>query len=169
MSKTEDSNDMSRENTTDSDFLKKSESNETNNKQVSEEFTDEKSQIESESYKGGEEEELDEEMLIEEQCEDTINEEDEEEESKKFVSNKKPVIIEEDLSNDQINSSKTETVIAENKVILDELLNDLNYSVVLTFFDKFREHLQLADYNYKTLESNLLNTKASKFLNEILF
>ena len=150
MSKIEETNDNnpSNENTTEksSESIKKT-------KNLNSE--DEKSQIESESNKGLDDEEEHEE-------EDTVNEEDEEEESKKFVSNKKPVIIDDDLSNDPVNSSKAEAVIAENKVILEELLNDLNYSVILTFFDKFREHLQIAEYTYKNLESNLLNTKASK-------
>jgi hypothetical protein len=96
--------------------------------------------------------------------EDTIEED--EEESKNYSLNKKPVIIDEDLSSDQTNLKNEVEIIATN---LEELLTDMNYSVILAFFDKFRQ--QFVDYTYKSLESNLLNTKACKlfvFYNFIL-
>ena len=52
----------------------------------------------------------------------------------------------------------------EQNELLNKLFNNVNYAIILAFFDKFSEHLGLKDItNFKNFDSSLINKKTSNF------
>jgi hypothetical protein len=65
----------------------------------------------------------------------------------------------------ETNEVKEEINQQETTELLDKLLNNVNYGVILAFLDKFSSYLTIKEYKFKELESSLINTKISKLLN----
>jgi hypothetical protein len=60
-----------------------------------------------------------------------------------------------------LRSDEADVSVLKDETSLRELLNDINYSVILAYWDKFREHLQVQEYTFNNLETHLLNKKSS--------
>lgn len=77
----------------------------------------------------------------------------------------------DDLSESNLdkNEKTTELVISQeikeaNEKNLDQLLNDINYGVILSYFDKFGKHLSKRVFIFTEFEANISNSaKTSKF------
>lgn len=66
---------------------------------------------------------------------------------------------------ENVNSIEDNTKSAqdEQNELLNKLFNNVNYAIILAFFDKFADHLGLKDIIlYKNFESSLINKKTSR-------
>lgn len=73
--------------------------------------------------------------------------------------------------NEEVDFENTKTQLEEQNEALKNLLNNVNYGIILSFFDKFSIHLGLSKEItiFKNLESSLTNKKIRKlFISKLL-
>ena len=74
-----------------------------------------------------------------------------------------PITVDNSMCEETHQLENSKTILDEQNESLNKLLNNVNYGIILAFFDKFAVHLGLKDIVvFKNFETSIINKKTCK-------